>query len=353
MTISSGLGGMTALLFDGQRSSGFGPQWRRRRVLRSGASQARSRTAWAHAGAAHDGLSRTNGAAINRLAGNWRGTASRHAGPRCLRLRLAGSGTRLRLLQPRHHVRTRRNHGTRDRLARQCWPGLSSQRQSGRWHAGRGRRRGSCSQRCRRWRRSRGQRLARARKNLAGARSRGRRRGGPGRNGSGSQRRMQWRASPGCQRWPYWRGFHTRGFFGAGVIHSVGVIRRGRFRNRSGCTFGRLFSNRRCGRGLFFFGWGFLHCHRSSGMCGQRFTTCEAPANLVGHGLVYRTGMRFLLRDAELRQHVDQGMGGDLELPGQLVDADFAHSYCNTLETGRLTDLLRVLYSIRFDFQVR
>lgn len=63
--------------------------------------------------------------------------------------------------------------------------------------------------------------------------------------------------------------------------------------------------------------------------------------------------MRFLLGDAELRQHVDQGMGEDIELPGQLVYANFAHSYCNTPGTGRLTDLLRVLYSIRFNFRIR
>ncbi len=321
-------------------------------MLRSGASQARNRAAWAYAGATHDGLSRTNGAAINRLAGNWRGTASRHPGARRWRLCLAGSGTRLRLLQTRHHVRTRRHHGTHYGLSSQGWTGLSSQRQRGRWSAGRGRRGGSCSQRWRRWQRSRGQRLTRARKNLAGARSRGRRRGRPGRNGSGSQRGMQRRASSGRQRRPYWRGLRTRGFFGDGVIRSVGEIGRGRFRNRSGCAFSRLFGNRRRGRGLFFLGWGFFHCHRGIGIRGRRFTTREAPANLVGYGFVDRTGMRFLLRDAELRQHVYQGMGGDLELPGQLVDADFAHSYCNTPETGRLTDLLRVLYSIRFNFLV-
>ena len=321
-------------------------------MLRSGTAQARNRTARAHAGTAHDGLSRANGAAINRLSGNWRGTASRHAGARRLRLRLAGSGTRLRLLQPRDHVRTRRNHGAHYGLSGQGWPGLSSQRQSGRWRAGRGRRRGSCSQRWRR-RRSRGQRLARARKNLAGARRRGRRRSRPGRNGGGSQRGMQRRASSGRQRWPYGRGFRTRGFFGDGVIGSVGQIGRGRFGNRSGCSFSRLFSNGRRGLDLFFLGWGFFHCHRGRGIRGRRFTTREAPANLVGYGFVDRTGMRFFLCDAELRQHVNQGMGGDLELPGQLVDADFAHSYCNTLETGRLTDLLRVLYSIRFDFLVR
>jgi hypothetical protein len=299
---------MTALLFDGQRRGGFGPQWRRRRVLRSGTAQARNRTAWAHAGAAHDGLSRTNGAAINRLAGHGRGTTSRHAGARRWRLGLAGSGTRLRLLQPRHHVRTRRNHRAHYGLSSQGWPGLSSERQSGRWRTGRGRRSGSCSQRRRRWRWSRGQRLARARKNLAGARGWGRRRCRPGRNGSGSQRRMQRRASSGRQRRSYWRGFRTRGFFGDGVIRSVGVIGRGRLRNRSGCTFGRLFSNGRRGRGLFLFGWGFLHCDRTGGMGGWRFATREAPADVVGHGFVDRTGMRFLLRNAELRQHFNQSM---------------------------------------------
>ncbi len=259
----------------------------------------------------------------------------------------------MRLLQPRHHIRTRRNHGAHYGLARQGGPGLSSERQSGCRRAGRGGRRGSCRERRRRWWSSRRYRLARARKNLAGPRSRGRRRRGPGRNGSGSQRWMQRRASSGRQRRSYGRRFRTRGFFGDCVIRSVGVIGRGRFRNRSGCTFGRLFSNGRRGRGLFLFEWGFLHCDRGGVIGGRRFTTREAPANVVGHGFVDRAGMRFFLRDAEFRQHLNQSMGGDLELPSQLVDADFAHSYCNTLETGRLTDLLRVLYSIRFDFLVR
>ena len=41
-------------------------------------------------------------------------------------------------------------------------------------------------------------------------------------------------------------------------------------------------------------------------------------------------------------------MRGDLELPGELVDSNFAHIDSNALVTRRLTDFLRVLYGIKF-----
>jgi hypothetical protein len=37
---------------------------------------------------------------------------------------------------------------------------------------------------------------------------------------------------------------------------------------------------------------------------------------------IERTRVRLLVRDADLRQEIDQHLGLDLEFPGQLVDAD-------------------------------
>ena len=50
-----------------------------------------------------------------------------------------------------------------------------------------------------------------------------------------------------------------------------------------------------------------------------------ALAHQLGDIVVQGAGVSFLLGDAELRQHFEDGMRGDLELPGQLVDANFAH----------------------------
>jgi len=41
-------------------------------------------------------------------------------------------------------------------------------------------------------------------------------------------------------------------------------------------------------------------------------------------------------------------MRGNLKLPGQFVDTNFAHIDSNALLTRRLTDFLRVLYGIKF-----
>lgn len=39
-----------------------------------------------------------------------------------------------------------------------------------------------------------------------------------------------------------------------------------------------------------------------------------------------RAGMRLLLRDAQFRKHFDNRVGLDFQLPGQLVDTNFAHT---------------------------
>jgi hypothetical protein len=133
---AAGLGLMPALLFGGrQRSSRLHPQ-RRSGMQGSGTAKSgrcASASAWTgNSGTPHDGLARTNGAAINGLAGDRGGTASGHARPRCLRLHL--TGRRTCLLQSRHHIRTWRNYRTCRWLAGQIGPrGCRSQRHGRRW----------------------------------------------------------------------------------------------------------------------------------------------------------------------------------------------------------------------------
>jgi hypothetical protein len=55
------------------------------------------------------------------------------------------------------------------------------------------------------------------------------------------------------------------------------------------------------------------------------FTQIMAP-DQIRDVIVNRAGMRFLLRDAELRQQFEDFMRRNLQLSGQLVYADFAHS---------------------------
>ncbi len=82
---------------------------------------------------------------------------------------------------------------------------------------------------------------------------------------------------------------------------------------------------------------------------GGRFSgSLNTLANKFSNRFVDGTGVGFLLGDAELRQHFEDHMRGNLELPGQLVYANFAHIDSNALVTRRLTDFLRVLYGIKF-----
>jgi hypothetical protein len=48
-------------------------------------------------------------------------------------------------------------------------------------------------------------------------------------------------------------------------------------------------------------------------------------ADYFRHGLINRAGMGLLLGDAELGQHVNDGVRGDLKLPGELIDSNFTH----------------------------
>jgi hypothetical protein len=58
--------------------------------------------------------------------------------------------------------------------------------------------------------------------------------------------------------------------------------------------------------------------------CFPRATVHPLPDDFR-YRLINGTGVRFLFGDPELRQHVDDGVGGDLQLPCQLVDSDFTH----------------------------
>ena len=162
---------MTPLLLGGDGRSRFGAQGRRgmqraRTTKRSWSARAAwtARTtgrATTNTGTAHHWLSRTNGATIDGLAGNRRGTASRHSGPWSLLLYLSWRRTGLLLLQARHHIGTRRHHGTRGRLSSEIRARLRAQRCSWSWTSQRSgrfgcRRRGACHWMCRqsyrRWR---------------------------------------------------------------------------------------------------------------------------------------------------------------------------------------------------------
>lgn len=70
---------------------------------------------------------------------------------------------------------------------------------------------------------------------------------------------------------------------------------------------------------------------RSSFGMGGHSTSGQAFSDQLRDVVIDRAGVGLFFCDAELRQHVDERMGGDLELPSQLVDSDFTHSYCNTL----------------------
>jgi len=99
--------------------------------------------------------------------------------------------------------------------------------------------------------------------------------------------------------------------------------------------------NRDCGFGGLWLG-GRLCCAR------------RAPPDQFRDIVVYGARMSFLLGDAKFRQHLEDGMRGNLELPGQFIDANFAHSYdCNGPRNRRLANLLRVLYGIRFTLLFR
>lgn len=232
MPIASGrFGLMTPLLLGGGHRRGRLGAQRRRRVQGARPAKCSWGAAWtgrapADTGTAHHGLAGTNGATIDRLAGNRRRATRRHAGPGSLLLHLPRRRTALLLLQARHHIGPRRHNRTRGRLSGQIRARLRAQGRSRSWRRqGRGRftrrrrrRRGSGHRlgrrRDRRGRhrgcgRGRRQGLARSRQDLAGPRRGNGARG----NGTGAQRGMQRRCATGGQWRPQRRRLAAKRFF--------------------------------------------------------------------------------------------------------------------------------------------
>ena len=352
MTIPSGrLGLVTPLLLGGgDGRSRFGAQGRRwvqrpratKRSWAAGAAWTTGRAA-ANTGAAHHRLAGTNGAAIDWLAWDRRGTASRHPGPRSLLLLyLSWRRTGLLLLQARHHIRTRRHHGARGRLSSEIRARLRAQGCSWSWARQRMgrfgcRRRGTGhrmrGQSYRRWRHRRrrsrrGQRLPRTRKDLA----RTRRGHGASRNGASAHRWMQ-RSSASRGQWrSQGRRFAAKRFFNC----TNGGLLRGRcsgrlhFGNGGSCNW-RVMLNRGglMPRGLLILldGLRLGNGDRGVGFAphGSASATLHPLPDYFRHRLINRAGVRFLLGDTELGQHVDNGMRGDFQLPCELIDSNFTH----------------------------
>ena len=98
---------------------------------------------------------------------------------------------------------------------------------------------------------------------------------------------------------------------------------------------------RRFRRHGFFRLLGFLRLAQGVGRClgfvvGHPFGygDAEMPAELVRDVLVNRAGVGFLLADTQVREHIEDFVGLDLEFPGQLVDSDLSH-ICTELPHAR------------------
>ncbi len=144
-------------------------------------------------------------------------------------------------------------------------------------------------------------------------------------------------ASTHRQRGPY------RGRLAARLLRcwgraDLGLRRCGCFRCRCGtalCSHNWCFRLMGWGRPLFARGFMFARWlrlgNRDSGTAGRflrrrRFCgALYALAHALGDVFIKGTGVSFFLGDTQLRQHLEDGMRGDFELPGQLVDANFAH----------------------------
>ncbi len=58
----------------------------------------------------------------------------------------------------------------------------------------------------------------------------------------------------------------------------------------------------------------------------RSYVPAQPPADLVGHVVVNRTGVRLLLGDAELGQQIQDLIRLDLEFASQLVDPSLLHT---------------------------
>src|SRR5882672_5656870 len=88
-------------------------------------------------------------------------------------------------------------------------------------------------------------------------------------------------------------------------------------------------------------------------VCLGWLTSLDALPNQFRNGSVDRAGVGLFLSDTELGKHIEDSMRWNLELPRQLVNADFTHKSCKRAYSAVLTDLLRVLYGIKFGLRFR
>jgi|HubBroStandDraft_2_1064218.scaffolds.fasta_scaffold41404_2 hypothetical protein len=72
----------------------------------------------------------------------------------------------------------------------------------------------------------------------------------------------------------------------------------------------------------------------------------QTPAKFENHVVIERARMRFLVRNAELGQQVQNDIGLDLQLASQLVDADFTHTVA-PLRSFSASSVAMCLSSIR------
>jgi len=250
---------------------------------------------------------------------------------------LAGRRTRLRLLEPGHHVGARRYHGPRGGLAGESGTRLRPQWRSGGRRSRRcgnflgGHRRGSSRHRrrgkrdgCRRYRSGGRHGLPGTRQNL----TRTGRGNGTRRYGTRAQRGMQRRCATRGQWRPQGRRLAAKRFFKRGNGSLLRRNRVGRFNNGCGwfCGGRRTFGYRLGTRG-FLNDFGLCDGGPGLGFRAHRHasTTLHALPDLLGDVFVNGAGMSFLLGDTELGQHVENCMRWDFELPRQLVDSDFRH----------------------------
>jgi hypothetical protein len=88
-------------------------------------------------------------------------------------------------------------------------------------------------------------------------------------------------------------------------------------------------------------------------VCLGRLPSLDALPNQFRNRSVDGAGVCLFLSDTELGEHLEDDMRWNLELPRQLVDADFTHKSCERASSAVLTDLLRVLYGIKFGSRFR
>src|SRR4051794_5273865 len=109
--------------------------------------------------------------------------------------------------------------------------------------------------------------------------------------------------------WRCHRGFRSLGYWALGNWSAV------------------LFVLERGVASFLFFGFLDGHCGAAFHLY-RRTTALDALPNQFRNGFVDRAGVGLFLGDAQLGEHFEDDMRRNLELPRQLVDADFTHKSC-------------------------